>query len=185
MFFRKFKKKISDALDDNRYYQTQYQLKMDEVGTSFGNLKEAATDLVKQANGITSLLKRRVELYERRMQVISDNVNDLIIIETINQQWTSVNKFACALLKIDPKKCVGKSNSEIAEIYPQLEKLLTMLTEGEKECWETRAVKRLTTVIEHEGAPIDFEIIISPVETQDHAAHEIIVIGRIIVKKDE
>lgn len=179
MFFNNFKKRLSADREDNRYYQAQYRTKLFEIESSFDSLKRAANNLAKQAGDVTEQLKRNVELYERRLDAIVNNVNDLIIIKTINQQWTVVNQFACKLLGIDRDQCIGKSNDEVVEKYPQLKNLMGALDRMEHESWISRQPKQIFFELTIGNDPINFEIIVKPIETADQKAHEIIVIGRI------
>lgn len=179
MFLNSFKKKLIDDKEDNRYYQSQYRTKLREIESSFQGLKKATTGLIKQANDVTDQLKRNVELYERRLDAIVNNVNDMIIIKTINHQWTVVNQFACNLLQIDRDQCIGKSNDEVVEKYPQLKTLLNALNRTEQESWISRQPKQIFFELTIGNDPINFEIIVKPIETADQKAHEIIVIGRI------
>lgn len=178
MFLKEFKKKIVNDREDNRYYQAQYRIKLNEIEDSFHNLKDATTGLVKQATDVTEQLKRNIELYERRLDAIMNSVNDIIIIKTINQQWTIVNQFACKLLGIEHDQCIGRSNVEISEMYPQLKQLMSSLNRAEQESWITKQTKQIFFELTIGDKPINFEMIVKPIETHDQKAHEIIIIGR-------
>lgn len=178
MFFNSFKQKIIGDREDNRYYQAQYRTKLREIEDSFHSLKTATNSLVKQATNVTDQLKRNIELYERRLDAIVNNVNDMIIIKTINQQWTVVNQFACNLLGIDRDQCIGKSNDQIVTQYPQLKQLMDSMNRAEQESWLTKQTKQIYFELTIGDEPINFELIVKPIETKDQKAHEIIIIGR-------
>lgn len=179
MFFKSLKTLFDGESEDNRYYQAQYQTKLREIETSFDSLKTATSNVIKQAVDTTDQLKRTNELYERRFDALINTVNDMVIIKTINRQWTIVNQFACNLLEIDRDQCLGKSNKELCEIYPQLGQLLNTLEKAEHESWITKSPKRTNIVLNVNDKPIDFEILIKPIETSDQQQHEIVVIGRV------
>ena len=72
--------------DSNNYYKTQYNTKLSEIETSFDDLKKSAATVTQQAISVTTMLKRNAELFERRFAAIADNIDNMIIIKTINRQ---------------------------------------------------------------------------------------------------
>lgn len=179
MFFGSLKKIFDGESEDNRYYQAQYQAKLREIETSFDSLKSATSNVIKQAVDTTDQLKRTNELYEKRFDALINSINDMVVIKTINQQWAVINQFACKMLNIDQTKCIGKSNKELAELYPQLAQILEILDKTEHESWITKTQKKTNITIDVNGQPIDFEILIKPIETTDHQSCEIVMIGRL------
>lgn len=171
---------FNDDQEIDRYYHNQYQTKLDEIEQTFDDLKSTTANVIKQAVDVTDQLKQSVELYEKRFDAIVNNVNDLIIIKTINRQWTIVNDFACDLLNIDREMCLGKSNKEIYEIYPQLTMLLSTIDKSEQHSWLTRTPSQVHITTDIGGKPFEFQIVIKPIETEDSRTHEIVVVGKVV-----
>lgn len=178
MFFNSLKKIFDGDNEDNRYYQAQYQTKLREIETSFDSLKHATSDVIKQAVDTTDSLKRNIELYEKRFDVLINNSDDMVIIKTINQQWAVINPFACKVLGIDSAKCIGKSNKQLAQQYPQLSQILSILDKAEQQSWITKTQKKTNIRVNANGQTLEFEILIKPIETSDHQVCEIVMIGR-------
>lgn len=165
--------------EDNRYYQAQYQTKLHEIESSFDSLKTATSNVIKQAVTTTDTLKRTAELYEKRFDALINNINDMVIIKTINQQWSVINSFACQILRIDSKDCIGKTNKQLAEQYPQLAEILNILDKAEQHSWLTKTQKEMNITVNINDHPVNFEILIKPIETSDQQACEIVMIGRL------
>lgn len=164
--------------EENRYYQNQYSRKLEEIDHSFDALKKSSKDLASCASEISKMLKRHVEMCEKRFVAITNVIEDVVIIKTINRQWTHVNKYTCEVFGIDPELCIGKSNDQIIELYPHLQPILSKLSEVEKESWNKRQIQCLNVKIDVNGIPSIFEININPIETNDGVMHEIVVVGK-------
>lgn len=180
MFFKSFKKMFDVDSEINRYYNHQYQAKLDEIESSFDNLKNSTAEVIKHAADVTDQLNQNVELYEKRFDAIINTVNNMIIIKTVNRQWTIVNDFACTLLGINRETCIGKTNDEIMSIYPQLSTLLTAIDKAEKKSWITKSPAEIVIPLEVNNKSASVTIIIKPIETEDEKAHEIVVIGKLV-----
>lgn len=179
MFLNSLKKMFDNDNEINRYYSIQYQSKLDEITSSFDKLKSTTASVIKNAVSVTDQLKQRVELYEKRFDAIVNNVNDMIMIKTINRQWAIVNDFTCNLLGIDREMCIGKTNNEITKIYPNLSTLLSTIDNCEHQSWVSKQPNTITVSIDVENKPVNFDIIIKPIETSDEQAHEIVVVGKV------
>lgn len=172
------KQTLSNDREENRYYQNQYSRKLEEIDNSFTALKKSSNDLASVASEISTMLKRHVEMCEKRFVAITNFIDDVVIIKTINRQWTHVNKYTCKVFGIDPEVCIGKSNDEIIAIYPHLKPILTKLSEVEKESWNQRRIQCINLKIDVNGIPTIFDVNINPIETNDGVMHEIIVVGK-------
>lgn len=177
------KQSFSNDREENRYYQNQYSRKLEEIDRSFVALKKSSKDVASVAAEISAMLKRHVEMCEKRFVAITNVIDDVVIIKTINQQWTHVNKYTCDVFDIDPEQCIGKSNDQISELYPRLQPILAKLSEVEKESWSKRELQCINVKIDVNGVPTIFEININPIETDDGVMHEIVVVGKNINNK--
>lgn len=158
-----------------------YQQKLVKIDESFENLKEIAREVSQQAIEVTDGLKRNVELFDKRFKAIIDEVDDVIIVKTIDHKWVSINDFTCKLFAIDKEVCLGKTNREISEMYPQLEDIIKALDYAENNVWTNKRKATIQLSIEgvkNRKSPIVLDVVVSPVETDDKLAQEIVLVGR-------
>ena len=168
------KKKFDASIEDRRYYHSQYEIKLNEIEGSFDQLKQTTASVIKQATGVTESLKRNIELFEKRFNAIANAIDNVIIIKTINRQWISVNDFTCQLLGINKEVCLGKTNEQVVEIYPQLKSIINILDDAEKYSWDHHQPETITMPIEKH----EYQVMIKPVETSDKMANELVLIGK-------
>ena len=172
-FFRELiKPNISQ--DSNNYYKTQYNVKLSEIETSFNDLKKSTETVVAQADSVATMLKRNAELFERRFATIADNIDNMIIIKTINRQWIAINDYTCKFLNIDRMVCLGKTNDQILRLYPQLNKIINILDNAEKLSWNEHQGK----IVKLQLNDVNFNVTIKPIETTDKAIGELVLIGK-------
>ena len=157
-----------------------YQTKLDQVDTSFSQLKNTARQVSSQAVSLTEMLTRSVELVEKRFDIVANSVKNIVMVKTVDNQWVAVNDFACQLLKIDRKKCIGKTNEQMLATYPHLSPLLKALYQGEQLVKSKREKNRITVTIddEHLDVMIEIDLTLVPIETSDHVGQELIILGK-------
>ena len=148
-----------------------------KIQTSYDTLNRVALQLTEQASKTALLLKREIEFLQRKISIISENVNDLIIVKTVNKQWVSINPFACEIFGIKRDICIGKTNDEIAEIYPFLKKFLSRMEEVEQKMLKTRNPEYYHVSFDLGGKMLFLDIMLHQIENRDLNTQEIVIIG--------
>ena len=161
--------------------QPLYKQKLHEIDESFESLKVVAREVSQQAIEVTDNLKRNVELFDKRFKAIIDEVDDVIIVKTVDHKWVTVNDFACKVFAVDKELCLGKTNEEVSKLYPQLEHLIRALDYAENTAWTNRSKSTIQLSIDGVGTrkkPVVLDVVVSPIETNDKLAQEIVLVGR-------
>lgn len=164
--------------EDNRYYQAQYNTKLNEIIGSFDNLKNTTQSVINQAVSVTTTLNRKVELFDKRIKTIISNIDEIIIIKTINNQWVAINEKACNVLGIDKDKVIGKTNQDIVTLYPKMNSILKQLSKVEERSWKNMKEQIISIPIDENDHKVKWELLINPIETNDGVDKEIIIIGK-------
>lgn len=162
-------------------HQALYRQKLEKVDQSFEDLKETTRAVTKQAIELTDQLKRKLELTDKRFNTIINAVDDVIIVKTIDRQWVSVNEFTCKLFDIDRDICLGKTNEQVVELYPQLGEVINALDKIEKIAWNEHQPTKIQLSMDSDkkkGNNYLLDILITPIETQDKLAQEIVLVGQ-------
>lgn len=149
----------------------------DAVEQSSRDLKSAALAMSETAIETTKLFKTRLELFERKFDVITDSVDDVIIVKTVNRQWVSVNRFACDIFHLERDKVLGKNNHEVGEYYPKLKPILDRLDEAEVKAWKEKRPSKFRITIEENGRTLYIDIMITPIDNGDNTVQEIVLVG--------
>lgn len=149
----------------------------DAVEQSSRDLKSAALAMSETAIETTKLFKTRLELFERKFDVITDSVDDVIIVKTVNRQWVSVNRFACDIFHLERDKVLGKNNHEVGEYYPKLKPILDRLDEAEVKAWKEKRPSKFRITIEENGRTLYIDIMITPIDNGDSTVQEIVLVG--------
>lgn len=173
-----------DKMDDVRIDAAQlidessFSKKLEEaVEQSSRDLKTAALAMSETAVETTKLFKNRLELFERKFDVITDSVDDVIIVKTVNRQWVSVNRFACDIFHLDRDLVIGKNNHEVGEAYPKLKPILDRLDEAEVRAWQEKHPSKFRITIEESGRTLYIDIMITPIDNGDNTVQEIVLVG--------
>lgn len=167
------KTEIIDNVDELTFAQ-----KLEEaVELSSQSLKDATLAMSKTAVETTKMFKTRLELFERKFAVITDSVDDVIIVKTVNRRWISINRFACEIFHLDREKVIGKSNEEIGQEYPKLKPIFDRLDEAEQKAWNERRPTKFRITIEESGRTLYLDIMITPIDNGDNTLQEIVLVG--------
>ena len=178
--FRPSREKTDDVRIDAAHLidENAFTKKLEEaVEQSSRDLKSAALAMSETAVETTKLFKTRLELFERKFDVITDAVDDVIIVKTVNRQWVSVNRFACDIFHLDRDKVIGKNNHEVGKIYPKLKPILDRLDEAEVKAWQEKHPSKFRITIEESGRTLYIDIMITPIDNGDNTVQEIVLVG--------
>ena len=178
--FRPSREKTDDVRIDAAHLidENAFSKKLEEaVEQSSRDLKSAALAMSETAVETTKLFKTRLELFERKFDVITDSVDDVIIVKTVNRQWVSVNRFACDIFHLDRDKVIGKNNHEVGEAYPKLKPILDRLDEAEVKAWQEKHPSKFRITIEESGRTLYIDIMITPIDNGDNTVQEIVLVG--------
>ena len=162
-------------------HQSLYRQKLEKVDQSFEHLKETTRAVTQQAMEVTDQLKRKLELTDKRFNTIINAVDDVIIVKTIDRQWVSVNEFTCKLFNVDREQCLGKTNEQVIQIYPQLQQVIGALDRIEKIAWDEHQPTKIQLSMdstEKRKSSYVLDVLITPVETEDKLAQEIVLVGQ-------
>lgn len=163
----------ANLIDEERFTQRLE----DAVEQSSRDLKTAALAMSETAIETTKMFKTRLELFERKFDVITDSVDDVIIVKTVNRQWVSVNRFACDIFHLERDKVLGKNNHEVGEYYPKLKPILDRLDEAEVKAWKEKHPSKFRITIEENGRTLYIDIMITPIDNGDNTVQEIVLVG--------
>lgn len=163
--------------EDNRYYQAQYNAKLNEIVDSFEDLKLTTHHVIDQAIEVSANLNRKVELFDKRIRTIVNNIDEIVIIKTVNNQWVAINNAACSILGIVKDSVIGKTNNEIVEIYPDLKSLIVEIDSIESKCWDTMRAGTFNVHLTKDD-DLEWKLLITPIQTSDGIEKEIIIIGK-------
>lgn len=163
--------------EDNRYYQAQYNAKLNQIVDSFEDLKLTTQRVIDQAIEVSTNLNRKVELFDKRFRTIVNNIDEMVIIKTVNNQWVAINNAACSILGIVKDSVIGKTNNEIIEIYPDLKSLIVEIASIESKCWDTMREGTLNVHLTKDD-DLEWKLLINPIQTSDGIEKEIIIIGK-------
>lgn len=160
--------------------QALYRQKLEMVDQSFESLKETTRAVTQQAIEVTNQLQRKLELTDKRFNTIINAVDDVIIVKTIDRQWVSVNEFACKLFEIDREQCIGKTNEQVIELYPQLESVIGALDKIEQVAWDDHQPTKIQLSVDGIEKKSNYllDVLITPIETEDKLAQEIVLVGQ-------
>ena len=169
-------------------HQALYQQKLEMVNQSFETLKQTTREVTQQAIELTDTLKRKLELTDKRFNTIINAVEDVIIVKTIDRQWVSVNEFTCKLFDIDKDCCIGKTNEQIVQLYPQLKDVIEALDKVEKVAWNEHQPTKVQLSMDdarRKNNKFLLDVLITPIETQDKLAQEIVLVGQKETRKSK
>lgn len=175
-----FSRKLWDLFHEDaqaKYHET-YNEQMKLLQQSSAKLKDTANTVISQAIATVNQLNQNIELYEKRIDAIVDDVDNLIIIKTVDYQWIMINQFACNALGIDKQSCIGKTTVELIAKYPQLKKLFLTLQKIANQSIITHM--HITKIIKVDIGETThkFEFSFKPIELHDCSKREIVIVGK-------
>ena len=147
------------------------------IDASSNQLKTATESMSTQAIETANWFKTKLELYEQKFSIIIDDVDDVIIVKTVNHQWVSVNRFACQILHIDRDIVLGKNNGELSEIYPNLKEILDKLEFAEKQAIHQHKSSNFHIEIQDRGRKMYLYITVTPIDNHDQSVQEVLIVG--------
>lgn len=122
---------------------------------------------------------------ERRFQALIDTLPDLVIFKDQDGRWLDVNKATIQQFPVlgdIPYK--GKSNEELAQIFPRQKELLEYCKIKDHQAWETGEAARMEwSLTNHAGEECTFDFMQVPLYGCSGIKDGILVIGRDITEK--
>ena len=153
------------------------QIDLRSIDESFETLSKATETVMMEAVSTAKALQEKLEVFERKFAIITDSVDDVIIVKTVGRVWVSVNKFACQVFHLNREDILGKSNEEVALLYPKLKPILKKMELAEKEAWEQRKTTRFGLVIEEGQRKLYLDTMITPIDNGNPETQELIIVG--------
>lgn len=133
----------------------------------------------------TDFLRRKIEQLDNRVEAVTSNVEEMIIVKTQNSRWISINKTAEDFFDIDPKACIGKTSSEVVALYPHLKDFATQIERIENDVLTTGEAKEIRCVVHIENKPMLLDLVVTATDTTTPTDRELVIVGNDVRKKFE
>jgi PAS domain S-box-containing protein len=180
--FWKWGRKRSSTYTD---IKTDHSDTLKVVDESLKLLQTTTAEVSKAAVAAAYALQSKLDDSERRFHSTIDSLVDLIIIKDGDGRWKTINEAAVAAFGFQDHEYVGKTDVEIAEMFPHLQSTMMACNESDSQAWESRQPVRTQETIQRLGETDQyFDVIKTPIFEND-IRKEIVVAGRDITEIKE
>ena len=163
-------------------YQHKTQLDALEEATKIlesdsKKLKISTQELSQTASNLTVLLERKLQLSEKKFNLVENYIDDIVIVKTSNKRIININDFACDVFDVERECCIGKTIDEVMECYPRLQSVLEKFKTNEEKSFEHNIAVNFDVDVEKDGEKLTLNISVNPVESDDNEEKELIIVG--------
>lgn len=151
---------------------------LQKLADSFRLLRETTDQVSSEATTTAHYLKDKLHDTTFRFFSVIDSVNDIIIIKDVEGRWKTLNKFAQGLFELNPTEYTGKTDEELAILYPHHSQGLYYCAETDRKAWKAKKPHRETEKIVFNGITKYFDIIKTPIYYDNGKPKELVIIGR-------
>lgn len=151
---------------------------LEKLSESFKLLKDTTNQVASEANATAVYLKEKLHDTTFRFFSVIDSVDDLVVIKDANGKWKTMNKFGQQLYSMSPEDYHGKTDLELAEIFPHHAKGLTYCNFTDQKAWKSRKSHREIESFDIDDRTHYFDVIKTPVYYANGQKKELIIIGR-------
>ena len=171
MFSKLFKNYKTLPVQTNNIDTTQLDYSLELLRTTTAEVSEAA---IKAAH----VLQDRLRETEHRFFSIIDTIDDFVCIKDGDGRWLTLNKFGQDLYKWHNYEYIGKTDLELAVLYPEFKENLMNCYMTDESAW----AKGNSIRIEEEFGEGDlaqiYDVVKTPVFDENGNRKEMIIVGR-------
>jgi PAS domain-containing protein len=167
-----FKKNIIPSFDKPK------PVNVDKIDQSFDLLRSTTAEVSAAAISAAKVLQDRLVASEHRFYRTIDSIEDFVLVKNGKGQWCTLNKFGQRIYGFHHAEYKGKTDLELAEMFPRLAKILKSCAESDVTVWESGEALRFETTVPCLKKCYDLDIIKTPTYYPDGTRREMIVVGR-------
>lgn len=146
------------------------------LNKSFDDLISITREVALQAAETSEALMHKLEISQNRLDTTVDNINEIIIIKTVNNSWIYANNALCEFFKLDKNKIINKTTEDVIKIYPQLKDIIDKINVVEEHIDSEFKPQKFKLVKNNKV----LNLIITPIKTKDTSIKEIVLVGHIL-----
>lgn len=151
---------------------------LEKLSESFRLLRDTTNQVAAEANATASFLKEKLHDTTFRFFSVIDAVDDLVVIKDADGRWGTMNKFGQRLYNLIPDDYCGKTDLELAEMFPQHAKGFAYCDYTDRLTWKTKKPRREIESFEIDNKTHHFDVVKTPVYYANGQPKELIIIGR-------
>ena len=124
---------------------------------------------------------RQINQIEKNRDELSALINamsDFIVLKDANGRWIQLNDYGYELYKLKNDHYIGKSDIELAELYPEYRDHFLYCAESDEKAWKLRKPMRIEEQMEMESETRIFDVIKVPLFDEKNNRKAFFVIGR-------
>ena len=167
---------INTLSTNNNVYGLQSDL--EKLAESFKLLRDTTDQVSAEATSTALYLKDKLNDTTFRFFSVIDSVDDIIVIKDAKGKWKTLNKFTQSLFELNPDQYIGKTDEELAHLYPEHAEGMLYCVETDNKAWSTKKPHRETEKLIVKGRTKYFDIIKTPIFYPTGKPKELIIIGR-------
>lgn len=151
---------------------------LEKLSNSFKLLRETADQVSNEANSTANFLREKLHDTTFRFFSVIDAIDDLVVIKDEHGRWKTLNKFGQKLYGLRPDQFMGKTDLELAELFPNHAEGLHYCNKTDELAWNSNRFHREIESFSVNGPVLHFDMIKTPVFYDNGSRKELIVIGR-------
>lgn len=141
-------------------------------------LRASVCEVSEEAVKAAKALEKQLTESEHRFHITIDSVDDLVILKDAEGKWRSLNKWGQELFNWHHGEYYLKTDSELAELFPQYSALLDICEATDEITWNNRKSTRFEEKVETKTGMIYLDMMKTPFYDDDGNRKEMIMIGR-------
>lgn len=151
---------------------------IDDLDYSLNLLRKKTLEVSEAAVSATKVLEEKLNDSEYRFFSTIDAVNDMIVVKDGLGRWKTANIFAQHLFKFEDNRYIGKTDSQLMDMYPEYADTFLCCLTSDEATWHSRKSHRFDEVIPYGRDNMYFDVIKTPIFSNEGDRKELIIIGR-------
>lgn len=159
-----------------------YKSELSKLADSFDLLRSTTEQVSSAATTTATYLENKLHDTTFRFFSVIDAVNDIIMIKDYTGVWKTLNKAAQDLYSIYPADYIGKTDEDLAIIYPHHKDGFLYCKQTDDKAWANGKEYRETEKFVINNVTRYFDVLKTPLYHEDGSPKELIIIGRDITQ---
>jgi len=159
-------------------------LDLEKLNHSFDELRRATSSVTEAATEAAMSLHHQLQDSEYRFYTTIDSIDDFVVVKDEMGCWKTVNKAGQLLFGWIHGEYIGKTNEELAMLYPMFRNALLECSRSDEMAWFNKKPYRLEECLPYskDGGYRCFDVIKTPTYDEKDCKKELIIIGRDITE---
>lgn len=159
-------------------------LDLEKLNHSFDELRRATSSVTEAATEAALTLHQQLQEAEYRFFSTIDSIDDFIVVKDGMGRWKTVNTAGQKLFGWIHGEYIGKTNEELAMLYPLFRTALLECSRSDEMAWINKIPHRIEECLPYslDGGYRCFDVVKTPTYDERGGKKELIVVGRDITE---